>query len=87
MVIHAILEDVLTKVVDYCARDETKAKLEAGVLAPAMQYLADKFSWGVRLFQAVAILVFVQTLMLLWLLFRDVRRSVHPAVPTPFFSS
>lgn len=72
-----VLDDVMTKVMDYCAREDTRAQFENRVLAPIMRYLADKFSWGVRLFQAVAILVFVQTMLLLWLLIRDARR---PAV-------
>lgn len=72
MVLERLMDDVVTKVVDYCAKDETRTKLESHVLGPALKYLSDKFAWGVRLFQAVAILVFVQTLMLLWLLLRDV---------------
>lgn len=85
MVVHALLEDIMTKAVDYCAREDTKAKLEANVVGPIVGYVAERFSWGVRIFQAVAVLVFIQTLMLLWLLFRDVRRSTH--LPTAFFSS
>lgn len=71
--LQGLLDDVVTKVVDYCGRDETRARLESQVLAPVMKYLADKFAWGVRLFQAVAILVFVQTIILLWMLVRDAR--------------
>lgn len=71
--LQGLLDDMVTKVVDYCGRDETRAKLESQVLAPVMKYLADKFAWGVRLFQAVAILVFVQTIILLWLMVRHVR--------------
>ena len=69
-----VVDDMLAKVMDYCSREDTRAQFENRVLAPIMRYLADQFSWGVRLFQAVAILVFVQTLLLLWLLVRDARR-------------
>ena len=74
----AVLDSVVHNVVDYCSREETKAQLESKVLAPALQYLAEKCSWGVRLFQIVAILVFVQTIILLWLLARELRRPPLP---------
>lgn len=72
--LHKVLDSVVHNVVDYCSKEETRAHLESKVLAPVLQYLADKFSWGVRLFQAVAVLVFIQTLILVWLLWREVRR-------------
>lgn len=71
-----MLEALLDRAVEYCTKDETRAALEARVLSPMVRYLASKFSWSVRLFQAVAVLVFIQTLILLWLLFREVRRPV-----------
>lgn len=73
-----LVDDTLTKVVEYCTKDETRVKLESQVLAPVLKYLGDKFAWSVRLFQAIAILVFIQTLMLLWLLFREHR--IYPPV-------
>lgn len=80
--------DLLSSLVDYCSRDETKAQLESRVFTPVLQYLSDKFSWGVRLFQAVAILVFIQTIILLWLLMREMRRPSlvsRLAPPLPVF--
>lgn len=76
MVLHSLLDSVMHNMVEYCSKEETRAQLETKVLSPVMQYLADKFSWGVRLFQAVAVLVFIQTLVLLWLLFREMRRPL-----------
>jgi hypothetical protein len=70
MVVAALMDSV----VEYCTKDETRAQLESKFLGPALQYVADKFSWGVRLFQAVAVLVLIQTLILLWLLMRELRR-------------
>jgi hypothetical protein len=69
-----IVESVLNSLADYCGKQETREALESRVLAPVTQYLAAKFSWTVRLFQVVAVLVFVQTIILLWLLVREVRR-------------
>lgn len=71
----SVLDSVVGRVVEYCSRDETKAQFESKVLGPAMRYLADKFSWSVRVFQIVAVLVLIQTVILLWLLLRDFRRS------------
>lgn len=71
---HMVLAALMDSVVEYCTKEETRAQLESRVLGPALQYVADKFSWGVRLFQAVAVLVLVQTLILLWLLMRELRR-------------
>lgn len=69
-----LVESVLNSLADYCGKQETREALESRVLAPVTQYLAAKFSWTVRLFQVVAVLVFVQTIILLWLLVREVRR-------------
>lgn len=74
VVLKSVLESVVHNVVDYCSKEETRAQLESRVLAPTLQYLGEKFSWGVRLFQAVAVLVFIQTIILLWLLARELRR-------------
>lgn len=70
----SLVDDALSKFIEYCSREDTKTRLESRVLAPALGYLSDKFSWSVRLFQAVAVLVFIQTLLLLWLLLRELRR-------------
>ena len=69
-----MLDALLDSLTDYCSKQETRAALESRVLAPVTQYLAARFSWTVRLFQVVAVLVLIQTIILLWLLFREVRR-------------
>lgn len=69
-----MLQALVDGVVEYCSREETKAHLESKFLAPMAKYLSDKFSWSVRLFQVIAILVFIQTIILLWLLMRELRR-------------
>lgn len=63
-----VADSVIDRFVEYCARD--KDRLEARVLRPAMQYLAERFAWCIRVFQAVAVLVLIQTVVLLWLLLR-----------------
>lgn len=82
MVVHQVFDSVVDKVVEYCSREDTRSQLEAKVLAPAMRYVADKFAWGVRIFQVVAVLVLIQTLVLLWLLMRDMRRPTFASAPS-----
>lgn len=77
----------MDSVVDYCSRESTRERLENRVLAPLMQYLSDRFAWSVRVFQAIALLVLLQTLILVWLLVREVRRplpTVGGPVPSTF---
>lgn len=80
-----MLDSLVSNVVDYCSREDTRTQLESRVLAPMMRYLTDKFAWCVRLFQAVAVLVLVQTLLLLWLLARELRRPVVGLVTAAAF--
>ena len=80
-----LLDDVVAKVVEYCSKDETRRRFEELVLGPLVRYLGERFSWGVRLFQVVTVLVFVQTLLILWLIVRDVRRAA--GFPAPLFSA
>jgi hypothetical protein len=70
-----LLDSAVRGLTDYCSREETRLRLEAQVVRPAVRYLADRFAWGVRLFQAVGVLVLVQTLLLCWLLVRELRRG------------
>jgi hypothetical protein len=74
MVLGHVMDSVLQNVIEYCSKEDTRRRLESNLLSPMMRYMAHKFSWSVRLFQAIAVLVFIQTLILLWLLFREMRR-------------
>lgn len=74
MVLKSLLDTAVQNVVEYCNTPEARTQFESKVLAPALHYLSSKFSWSVRLFQAVAVLVFIQTVILLWLLVREMRR-------------
>ena len=77
-----LLDEVVSKVVEYCSKDETRERFEHHVVTPLTRYLAGRFSWALWLFQVVVVLVFVQTLLILWLLIRDVRR-VSPIFSAP----
>ena len=71
-----MLAEVLEKFVDYVSRDETRAVLDSRIVQPALRYVSERLKWCVWVFQAVAVLVLLQTCLLLWLLFRESRRSV-----------
>lgn len=73
-VANGMLGQLIQSVVDLCNREDTREVLETRVVTPLVHYLAERFAWTVRLFQVVAVLVFFQTIILLWLLMREVRR-------------
>jgi hypothetical protein len=73
--LNQLADGLLDQFIDYCSKDESRQKLEARVLRPALQYLAERFAWGIRVFQAVAVLVLIQTLVLLWVLLRESRSA------------
>ena len=71
--IQQLADSVVDQFIEYCSRDTSREKLETRVLRPMLQYLAERFAWGIRVFQAVAILVLIQTVVLLWVLLREAR--------------
>lgn len=72
----SLLNNAFDGLLAYCRREDTRTRLEADVLAPVSRYLASRFAWSVRVCQVVVVLVLLQTAVLLWLLFRELRRSV-----------
>lgn len=68
------LNGVIDAVASYVNREDTKKILEDRVLQPCLAYANEKLVWSVRLFQLVALLVVVQSVMLVFLLVREVRR-------------
>ncbi len=70
-----MIDDLIDAVTEYVSQEDTKKALEAKVLQPCLAYVNEKVAWGVRLFQLVALLVVVQSVMLVFLLIREVRRK------------
>ena len=66
-----VLEQLVSKAADFCANEENRALLESKFIGPVMEYLALKFSWIAVMIRAVAVLVVVQTVLLVWLLLRS----------------
>jgi hypothetical protein len=72
-----VLQQFVEKFVEYCSTDENRQALEKKVLLPILEYLGDRFHWTLKAFQALTVLVFIQTVLLIWLLFRT--WSLRPA--------
>ena len=83
-----MLEKLVDSFVDYCSRDETRSKLEAKFLKPAVGYLSERFQWIVYVLQAVAVVLVIQTIILFVLLIRDLTgraSALHAAAATAVF--
>ena len=70
-----MLDKVVDSVVQYCSREDTREVLETKVLRPLSRWLGERLWWCVRLAQSVLVLVALQTVLLLWLLVRELRRG------------
>lgn len=68
-----VVQQLVEKFVEYCSQDETRQALERKLLKPVIEYLSERFHWTLKAFQALAVLVAIQTLLLVWLLFRSFR--------------
>lgn len=68
-----MIEKLVDSFVQYCSRDETRLLLERKIVEPAVRYLTERFQFGLKLFQAIALLVAVQTIVLLWICVRLLR--------------
>ena len=68
-----MIEKLVDSVVQYCSRDETRLLLERKIVEPVVRYLTERFQFGLKLFQAIALLVAVQTIVLLWICVRLLR--------------
>lgn len=70
-----LVEKFVEHCVEHCAKEDTRVTLERAFVQPAVAYLGERFAWTLRAFQALTVLVALQTLLLLWLLFRSYRAA------------
>lgn len=70
-----LADSVVDQFIEYCSKDSAREKLEARVVRPLLQYFAERFAWGIRVFQAVAVLVLIQTVVLVWVVLREARAA------------
>lgn len=68
-----VVQQLIEKFVEYCSQDETRLALESKLVRPLTQYLTERFHWTLKAFQALTVLVAIQTFLLIWLLLRSYR--------------
>ena len=69
-----MIEDIVKAVKEYATNETTKKAIEEHVVKPCAKYVDDKLAFGVRIFQIVAVLVLVQTVIAVFLLISELRR-------------
>lgn len=68
-----VVQHLIEKFVEYCSQDDTRVALERKLVKPIIEYLTERFHWTLKAFQALTVLVAIQTFLLVWLLFRSYR--------------
>ena len=71
-----LLDQLFEKASDYCAKPENTLKISEKLLAPIVQSMAVRFQWLFNCLQALATLLVLQTVLLVWVLI-SVRRLRH----------
>lgn len=66
----AVLDHLIEKFIDFCSQDATRKSIESKFLQPVLVYLAERFHWTLKAFQALTVLVIIQTVLLVWILIR-----------------
>lgn len=74
--INEILDQIVTKSFDYCSNEENVQRLEEKFLNPIIQHISRRFIWLNYSFQTIAILVILQTILIVYLVFMV--RSIKP---------
>ena len=70
-----MIEDIVKAVKDYATQEDTKKAIQDNVITPCARYVDDKFAFGIRIFQIVAVLVLIQTIITVFLLIMEFRRK------------
>jgi hypothetical protein len=70
-----LLEQLFDRASEYCANPENRVKLHDKLLAPILEHLAVRFQWLFNCLQALAALLIIQTLLLVWILVTVRRRA------------
>jgi hypothetical protein len=68
--IDEILDQCIAKVIDYAEKEENMIRLESKILVPIMQHISKKFQWLSYSFQTVTALVILQTILIVYLVFK-----------------
>lgn len=63
-----LLDQLFERASEYCAKPENRVKLHDKLLAPILEHLAVRFQWLFNCLQALAALLIIQTILLVWIL-------------------
>jgi hypothetical protein len=75
-----VVQQIIEKFVDFCMQDENRLALENKLVRPLLEYLTARFQWTLKAFQALTVLVAIQTFLLVWLLLRSYRAGAATMV-------
>lgn len=64
-----ILDQLVEKSVEYCKKEENMKKMEDAFLSPIILHISRRFLWLQYSFQTMAILIVIQTLLLIYIIF------------------
>ena len=64
-----ILDQLVSKGMEYCKQEDNVKKMEDAFLTPIIQHISRRFAWLSYSFQTMALLVILQTCLLLYLVF------------------
>ena len=70
-----MLDDLIDAVARYCADEERSKRLQQVLMEPLLAHLAARYTWLFRAVQALAILIFLQFIVVLWILLRTFKRT------------
>lgn len=73
--INEILDQLVTKGFEYCSKEENAQHLEEKFLNPIIQHISRRFVWLTYSFQTIAILVVIQSILLVYLII--IVRNLH----------
>lgn len=63
-----LLDQLFERAGEYCADPQNRVKLHDKLLAPVLEHLAVRFQWLFNCLQALAALLVIQTILLVWIL-------------------
>ena len=65
-----MIDAMLDSLVEYCAKDEIRAKIQTGLVSPMLQSFQERFAWILHAFRALTVLIGIQTVLLIWVAIR-----------------
>ena len=67
------MDEIFDALIGYCSGDERSDRLKKTFLEPVLSHLTNKFNWVFRAVQAVALLIVIQFVFVVWTFIRSYR--------------